>query len=101
MKTWNKLPATELTGKKLTDHFMREFADNPTQLQQMVTSMLTMSRDVTESTSGANFRDARWPVDAKLMGPTRIPIREIEKSASEAYTALTGELLNLPKHLKP
>jgi hypothetical protein len=99
MKTWKKLPETALQGKQLTDHLAKEYADDPQGLTQMVTSMLRMSWEVSES--GDNFRDGRWPVDNKLMGPTRIPIRDIEQSAKEAYNQLTGDLLQLPDHLKP
>jgi len=61
--------------------------------------MLRMSREADDS--DGNYRENQWPVDAKLMGPTRIAIRDIEQSATEAYHQLTGELLQLPDHLKP
>lgn len=98
-KTWGKLPDRAMEGKPLQNHLEAEFDDNPAALKKMVTDMLRMSREASET--GHNFRDGQWPVDGKLMGPTRIPIREIEDAANHAYHALTGQLLELPDHLRP
>lgn len=97
-KTWRKLPVRAIEGKALQSHFEAEYDDNPAALKKMVTDMLRMSREVSEPCN--NFRDGQWPVDEKLMGSTRIPVREIEHAANDAYHAITGQILDLPMHLR-